>query len=145
MESWGCIWVETSTIIAIARTWIGTPFHWHGRSKGIGCDCGGFLLGVLKEAGVMPRSFDFHDYGNNPLGQVTLLLKKHCQSISLDFMKSGDIVALVSIRGDEHMGFYAVGKYYPTVIHASIRHGVIENRLLPSAVSGDCGYRWVGE
>lgn len=38
-------------IAAEARTWIGTPFHWQGRVKGVGCDCKGLVAGVAQELG----------------------------------------------------------------------------------------------
>lgn len=38
-------------IAEIALTWVGTPFRWQGRVKGVGCDCKGLIAGVAKEAG----------------------------------------------------------------------------------------------
>lgn len=38
-------------IADIALTWVGTPFRWQGRVKGVGCDCKGLVAGVAKEAG----------------------------------------------------------------------------------------------
>jgi cell wall-associated NlpC family hydrolase len=32
-----------------ARTWLGTPYHHKGRSKGVGVDCGGILYEVFKD------------------------------------------------------------------------------------------------
>lgn len=34
-----------------AREWIGTPFRWQGRVKGVGCDCKGLVAGVAKACG----------------------------------------------------------------------------------------------
>ena len=38
-------------IVAEARTWIGTPFHWEASVKGVGCDCKGLIAGVARECG----------------------------------------------------------------------------------------------
>lgn len=38
------IWAE-------AQQWIGTPFRWQGRIKGVGCDCKGLLAGVAAACG----------------------------------------------------------------------------------------------
>lgn len=38
-------------IAAEAETWIGTPFRWQGRVKGVGCDCKGLVAGVAKAVG----------------------------------------------------------------------------------------------
>jgi NlpC/P60 family putative phage cell wall peptidase len=36
-------------IVAITRSWIGTPYHHQESLKGIGCDCLGLLRGVWRE------------------------------------------------------------------------------------------------
>jgi NlpC/P60 family putative phage cell wall peptidase len=37
-------------IVAIARTWLGTPYHHQASVKGVGCDCLGLVRGVYAEA-----------------------------------------------------------------------------------------------
>ena len=32
----------------VARSWIGVPFRWRGYTR-FGCDCAGFIIGVIKE------------------------------------------------------------------------------------------------
>lgn len=36
-------------VVAVARGWVGTPFHWGQAVKGVGCDCLGFVGGVAAE------------------------------------------------------------------------------------------------
>lgn len=38
-------------VAAEAELWIGTPFRWQGRVKGVGCDCKGLVAGVLGALG----------------------------------------------------------------------------------------------
>jgi NlpC/P60 family putative phage cell wall peptidase len=38
-----------TTIVSIARTWLGTPYHHQASLKGIGCDCLGLVRGVWRE------------------------------------------------------------------------------------------------
>lgn len=38
-------------IAAEAETWLGTPFHWQGRVKGVGADCKGLIAGVAAACG----------------------------------------------------------------------------------------------
>lgn len=38
-------------IAAEAREWLGTPFLWQGRLKGVGCDCKGLVAGVAAACG----------------------------------------------------------------------------------------------
>jgi hypothetical protein len=54
--------VSRSEAVAIARTWIGTPYHLHARVKGAGADCATFLAEALIECGVMKRE-DIEDIG----------------------------------------------------------------------------------
>ncbi|NBB51022.1 peptidase [Rhizobium sp. CRIBSB] len=36
-------------VLAIARTWIGTPYRHQGAVKGVGCDCLGLVRGIWRE------------------------------------------------------------------------------------------------
>ena len=37
-------------IVALARGWLGTPYHHQASLKGVGCDCLGLIRGVYAEA-----------------------------------------------------------------------------------------------
>lgn len=36
-------------VLAIARTWVGTPYRHQGAVKGVGCDCLGLIRGIWRE------------------------------------------------------------------------------------------------
>lgn len=38
-------------VVAVTRSWVGTPFCWQQSTKGVGCDCKGLIVGVAKELG----------------------------------------------------------------------------------------------
>ncbi len=38
-----------SNIVAVARSWLGTPYRHQGCLKGVGCDCLGLVRGVWQE------------------------------------------------------------------------------------------------
>jgi NlpC/P60 family putative phage cell wall peptidase len=42
---------EGDRLAAAALTWIGTPFRWQGRVKGVGADCKGLVAGVARACG----------------------------------------------------------------------------------------------
>jgi cell wall-associated NlpC family hydrolase len=132
--------MENNDIIEAARKYLGVSFHWHGRSVD-GLDCIGLILVSLKDCGRMPKSLDFHDYGNNPVGIVVANLEKNCKKISPGDVQSGDIIALQTVRenGIQHCGFYTDDRGYATIIHCSVRHGVSENRL--DAIGP--AFRWI--
>jgi NlpC/P60 family putative phage cell wall peptidase len=50
--------METETVIAIARSWLGTPYIHQASVKGAGCDCLGLLRGVWRElhGGIEPEA-----------------------------------------------------------------------------------------
>lgn len=48
--------------VAVARTWIATPYVLHGRVKGAGADCATFLAEVLIECGIVKRP-DVENFG----------------------------------------------------------------------------------
>lgn len=37
-------------VVAVARAWLGTPYHHQASLRGIGCDCLGLVRGVYREA-----------------------------------------------------------------------------------------------
>lgn len=41
--------MEPGRIVAIARSWLGTPYHHQASLKGVGCDCLGLVRGVYAE------------------------------------------------------------------------------------------------
>lgn len=46
---------ERELIVKEAMTWVGTPYHEHGRKKGVGVDCGTFLAEVFIHAGLIEK------------------------------------------------------------------------------------------
>lgn len=50
-----------AAVVAEAESWIGTPYHPHGRLKAIGVDCAMLLVEVYTRADVVPF-FDPGDY-----------------------------------------------------------------------------------
>jgi cell wall-associated NlpC family hydrolase len=47
--------VRRAHVVAVARSWLGTPYHTGGRIKGAGVDCLTLLAEVYAEAGVTPH------------------------------------------------------------------------------------------
>jgi cell wall-associated NlpC family hydrolase len=49
-----------AAVLEEARTWLRTPFHHEGRSKGAGVDCAMLLAEVYERAGQIPRVLPEH-------------------------------------------------------------------------------------
>lgn len=60
--------MDRAAVVAEALSWLGTPYHSHGRLKGIGVDCAMLLAEVYERAGVVkhidpgfyPPQFGWH-------------------------------------------------------------------------------------
>lgn len=47
--------IERHNVVAEAKTWLGTPYHHHGRVKGVGVDCAMLPAEVYHACGLIPR------------------------------------------------------------------------------------------
>lgn len=84
-----------AAIIAIARTWIGTPYVHQASVKGTGCDCLGLLRGVFRELhGEEPETPPpYSPDWAEATGAETLYsaLRRHLAEIELTALRPGDI------------------------------------------------------
>jgi hypothetical protein len=77
----------------------------------VGVDCAGLIIGVGRELGVWPQSFDVNHYARLPSGGSLLALcREHLHEIELNAAQPGDVLA-VHMGGDPcHLGF--LGDYH---------------------------------
>lgn len=110
-------------VIAEARTWLGTPFHFGARIKGTGVDCATFIAAVFEACGI----FQAEDYGffgadwhfNTDIEHYKMRMVRHATELPLvELARPGD-VALVRVgRVFSHAGIIVE---WPKVIHAGPR------------------------
>jgi NlpC/P60 family putative phage cell wall peptidase len=111
-------------VIAIARSWIGTPYAHQASVKGVGCDCLGLLRGVWRELHgedaetPPPYSPDWAE----ATGEETLYtaMKRHLTEIDPRDIAPGDIALFRMMpRGPaKHCGIVAKKKSGLMLIHA---------------------------
>jgi len=129
--------VTRSEIVALARSWIGTPFLHQANVKGVGCDCAGLLRGVVIEAGVLPANLSkwpgaarFLGYARQPDGHSFIEgCRTYMTEIDPQDAIEGDAVAMKFRRDPQHIGIlvpYAHGGL--AIVHA-LSMGVVEHRL----------------
>lgn len=122
-------------IAALARTWIGTPYHHQASTKGAGTDCLGLLRGVWRAVygaepcTIPPYSMDWSEAGaREDLMQAadTWLIRKDISDAAL-----GDVLLFRMRAGAvaKHLGIVGAVGRAPTFIHAYSGHGVIESPL----------------
>lgn len=120
-------------LVAEARTWIGTPYHHGGRLRGSGCDCVSFTVSLLESMGmagiVLPEVYKIR-----PDGTLLSHLERNrdlYREVSVDDIRAGDVVLIRLYKQPQHFGLYTGDG---TVIHADMRHGVVESAF-------DAGWR----
>ena len=83
-------------VVAIARSWIGTPYVHQASMKGAGCDCLGLLRGVWRELGreetqtPPPYSPDWAEA--TAMETLRDALARHLNEIALENIAPGDVV-----------------------------------------------------
>lgn len=117
-------------IVTEARSWLGTRFAHHGRTKGRSCDCAGLVIGVGAAVGC--PIVDEAIYAPRP---DPAMLLAHCERQGLRVpvaqAQVGD-VALFAFQGQpQHLAI--LGDYFAgglSMIHAfSLARKVVETRL----------------
>ena len=124
--------VEPEHVIAVARSWLGTPYHDQASVKDAGCDCLGLARGVWREI-VGPEPFPMPPYSRDwgETGTVEVLAEGARSMMSGIAPSEAGPGALVLFRMQpraisKHVGILTAPDRF---IHAYERLGVIEQPL----------------
>lgn len=126
-------------IVQTARTWLGTPYRHQHRHKGHGCDCVGLIIGVGKEAEILPtwtpenwRAHGAYSRSPNP-AHMRRALAQYLLQWEGEGLPPDGAVAWMGWRASLPMHLGIIGTApagYRTLIHAYSGAGsVIEHRL----------------
>lgn len=107
-------------VAEIAKTWLRTPYHSHGRSKGAGVDCAMLVAEVYQEAGVIarvepehyPPDWHLHRSGERYIDEV---LKRARELEAGELPRPGDLLLVQFGRTYSHG---AIVLDWPLCIHA---------------------------
>lgn len=120
--------------LAVARGWIGTPYHHQASVRGVGCDCLGLVRGVWRELDgneVEPLPAYTRDWAEAS-GTETLIdaARRHLTELDPGAERPGDVVILRFKVGlpAKHCGIIGEAG---TLIHALEGAGVTEVPLGP--------------
>lgn len=119
---------ERRMVVAEALTWKGTPYHLNARVKGVGVDCGTFLIAAFAGAGLIEEvdlgtfARDFHLHRGDEVYEAWL--RKYCREVTGEGDPlPGDIILYRFGRIRSHG---ALVVQWPTLVHAYYDIGVIE-------------------
>ena len=121
--------LQANRVVAVARGWLGTPYHDQASLKGVGCDCLGLIRGVWRET-VGPEPFAMPPYSRD-WGEVAQrepildLARAVLLKVQMDRLTSGAVLVFRMRRGAvaKHLGILTEpGRF----IHAYERIGVLE-------------------
>lgn len=129
---------HAARVVALARTWIGTPYHDQESVRGAGCDCLGLARGVWRDLmgpepeAVPPYSRDWGETGREEV--MARAAARWMISIDLEEAGPGDLVLFrMQPRAiAKHCGILAFPRQnIQRFIHAYERLGVVEQALSP--------------
>ena len=127
---------QREAVITEARTWLGTPYHHHGRLKGVGVDCGQSLCAIYEAAGVTapidPGTYStaWHLHRNEELYVQWL---ERVGAVRTEQPQAGDVALFRFGRTFSHGGVL-VDRH--TVLHAYVHQAVILTRLDEAPLAG---------
>ena len=126
---------DPDRVIAIARSWIGTPYHDQASLKGVGSDCLGLARGVWREV-VGPEPFPIPPYSRDwgETGPREVLAEgAGAMMIEVELAAAGPgtlvLFRMKSRAIAKHVGILTGPDIF---LHAYERLGVIEEPLTPS-------------
>ena len=113
--------IARTQIITLARTWLGTPYHHQARTKNVGTDCLGLILGVYHDLyGTTPKYIPNYtpDWAEAKREETMLSgARKYLIEQDLSEMQPGD-VAVFRLRPDTVAKHAAIVMPAGKMIHA---------------------------
>ena len=123
-----------SAIVAVTRSWLGTPYHHQMSAKGLGTDCLGLVRGVWREVyGTEPEAMPAYARDWAEAGGLETLLtaaRRHFDEIDSVRAVPGDVLVFRYRPGAaaKHMGVLSGAD---TMIHACVSGPVCQITLTP--------------
>jgi NlpC/P60 family putative phage cell wall peptidase len=129
---------DPSAVLAIARSWLGTPYLHQSSVQGVGCDCLGLARGIWRALHgnepweVPPYSRDWGEAGRREV--LAEAARAALIEIALDAAGPGTLILFRMVPGvpTKHCGLLGESVIRPSLIHAYDRSGVVEEAFTPA-------------
>lgn len=122
------------SILAIAESWIGTPYRHQASTKHVGCDCLGLVMGIWYEIGgyEIGKAPDYsRDWAECSRSDLLLgAAGRHLCPIETGSARPGDVLVFKwsEFTVSKHLAILALNN---RIIHAFERHVVCKTTLVP--------------
>jgi cell wall-associated NlpC family hydrolase len=135
-----------SAVVAEALSWLGTPYHHHGRIKGAGVDCAQILLAVYVDAlqlappldpGLYPTQWHLHRSEEMYVRWLQAAGARPVQAPA-----PGDITLYRFGRTFSHAAICIHALPEPDYVHAYVNLGVIRTRASEEPLAGRLCQHW---
>ena len=120
-------------VVAIARSWIGTPYVHQASVRAAGTDCLGLIRGIWREVyGAEPETVPPYSADWGEMGRDEVLMQgamRHLVAVPRNAPEEPGQVLLFRMREGaiaKHLGLLVQLGERPSFVHAYDRHGVIE-------------------
>lgn len=129
--------VRGEDVVALARTWLGTPYRHQAARLGAGCDCLGLIRGVwadLYKTSVPATPAYSRDWSEH-CGDERLWRAAEHWLVPQDGEAAPGDVLLMRMReraAAKHLAILVNPWPRPRIIHAYSGHGVVETTLSPA-------------
>lgn len=132
-------------VVREAQAWLGTPYHHHGRIRGVGVDCAMLLAEVFERAGAVSHvdaGAYAHDWHLHRSEELFLGWLKHVGARPVQAPAQGDIGVFRYGRAYSHGAVVVAGGAVPVVVHAYIGRGVILTAVDEDPLQGRAVQWW---
>ncbi len=125
--------ITADEIVAAARSWIGTRFHYQGRVKKTahhrgGVDCLGLFMGVARELNLKTKhgfsiaDFDRTDYSQPVDAELfSAMLAEHLEPVKMSDIHAGFLLMFKIKNSQQHIGIAGIYNFNPeeySLIHS---------------------------
>lgn len=117
--------MRRADFVELARGWIDTPWHHQASRKGVGSDCVGLVLGVMREAGLTTPSLP--PWRRYPQGDEMLRVLDSLAA-RVTHQQPGDLLVFRVVIDPQHVGIMSAPGW---MVHAHWGRRVAETTWYP--------------